>query len=122
MVDSAQFFKICEVNELALGQTHSFQLELGELEVAGFVLNWQGQFYAYQNRCPHLGVNMDWAPNQFFDAEHRFIQCTMHGALFEPNNGFCIRGPCLGLSLTALGIVILDQIIYLDLDNVFIDP
>ncbi|MNW19712.1 hypothetical protein D3C71_2198200 [compost metagenome] len=32
----------------------------------------------------------------------RHIVCFAHGALFQPDNGFCLLGPCQGQSLQAL--------------------
>ncbi|MCB1849350.1 MAG: Rieske 2Fe-2S domain-containing protein, partial [Gammaproteobacteria bacterium] len=54
------------------------------------------------NRCPHTGAPLDWSPDQFLDAEGRFIICAMHGALFEIESGRCIYGPCVNQSLERL--------------------
>ncbi len=56
----------------------------------------------YINRCPHTGVNLEWQPDRFFDVEGAFIQCATHGALFRPEDGYCVRGPCAGDSLQAV--------------------
>ena len=32
-------------------------------------------------------------------------QCQTHGAIYEPDTGLCVRGPCAGASLFALEIV-----------------
>jgi len=99
-------------NQLRHGMSHEFEIDLPE-PVAGFVLNWFDQFHAYRNACPHTGVTLNWAPHQFLDIEGQLIQCGMHGALFEPVTGLCIRGPCLGQSLTRLPIRVIEGDIYL---------
>ncbi|WP_408005462.1 Rieske (2Fe-2S) protein [Pseudomonas huanghezhanensis] len=59
-----------------------------------------GQVYAYQNRCPHRGVPLEWLPDQFLDTSASLIRCATHGALFLIEDGQCIAGPCEGKSLT----------------------
>ena len=57
------------------------------------------QVLAYLNRCPHRGLELDWVPNQFLDPSGRYLQCATHGALFHPEDGRCIQGPCAGRGL-----------------------
>jgi nitrite reductase/ring-hydroxylating ferredoxin subunit len=65
----------------------------------GFVVRYDGAVHAYANRCPHLGVELDWQPGEFFEGTGLYLVCSTHGALFEPTSGFCIAGPCRGASL-----------------------
>lgn len=67
-----------------------------------FALRFAGQIHVYRNSCPHLGVELNWLPDQFFDLDGRYIQCASHGALFDPANGRCLGGPCRGQSLQAV--------------------
>lgn len=53
------------------------------------------QVYAYENRCPHQQLPLNWSPHTFLDPHHEFIQCSLHGAWFQPATGLCIRGPCV---------------------------
>jgi nitrite reductase/ring-hydroxylating ferredoxin subunit len=53
----------------------------------------------YLNRCPHLGIPLQWQEDGFLDNEKTFIRCSTHGALFEKHSGLCIQGPCRGESL-----------------------
>lgn len=77
-----------------------------------FVACKNGRFYGYLNRCPHTGVNLNWQPDQFFDFHNEYVQCCIHGALFRVDNGYCVRGPCAGLSLKAVNIVIQSGVLY----------
>ncbi|MBL4834442.1 MAG: Rieske 2Fe-2S domain-containing protein [Pseudomonas sp.] len=54
------------------------------------------QVYVYLNRCPHRGIPLEWVPDQFLDSSGRLIQCASHGALFLPESGECVAGPCAG--------------------------
>lgn len=99
---------ICPLTELTDPGCFAFTLNVGEQEVAGFVLLWQGRLRAYRNSCPHTGVTLNWAEDQFFDVEQHFIQCSMHGALFQPLDGLCLHGPCVGEQLTPLDVKLVD--------------
>lgn len=65
-----------------------------------FAVEFDGQVFAYRNRCPHLGIELDWAPGEFFDAERRLLVCSTHGARFDPQTGRCVSGPCAGQGLS----------------------
>jgi len=76
--------------ETASGPRHIFIIRQGET------------FHAYENRCPHTGVSLDWQPNQFLDLSNTLIQCSNHGALFRIEDGLCIYGPCVNRYLTSI--------------------
>ena len=71
---------------------------------AGFAVRHRGLACAFVNRCPHTGTELDWQPGEFFEESGLYLICSTHGALFEPNNGFCVAGPCRGASLQPLDI------------------
>ena len=90
--------RLCAPNELTEGQSRGFAL--AELQL--LLVRREGQVYAYQNRCPHRGIPLEWQPDQFLDASNSLIQCATHGALFLIESGECVAGPCSGQSLTPL--------------------
>jgi nitrite reductase/ring-hydroxylating ferredoxin subunit len=65
----------------------------------GFAVRFDGKVCAFVNRCPHLGVELDWQPGEFFEGTGLYLVCSTHGALFEPASGYCFAGPCRGASL-----------------------
>ena len=83
-----------------------------------FLVRKEGQIYGYQNRCPHTGINLEWIPNQFLDVTERLIQCATHGALFRVEDGYCLRGPCVGESLQKLPLVIDNGKVMLEVEPV----
>jgi nitrite reductase/ring-hydroxylating ferredoxin subunit len=97
---------IGEVGELRPGVTKKFTLSNGKYGVEGILLNYQGSLYAYVNRCPHIGLSLDWVDNQFFTIDGRYLICANHGATFEPATGKCIWGPCLGAALQSVSLQI----------------
>lgn len=90
--------RLCAADELAEGQSRGFALAERQL----LLVRREGQVYAYQNRCPHRGIPLEWQPDQFLDASNSLIQCATHGALFLIESGECVAGPCSGQSLTPL--------------------
>jgi nitrite reductase/ring-hydroxylating ferredoxin subunit len=96
---------ICEVHEVGDPGCHEFRVRTRHGDIEGFVVHWRGSWFAYRNQCPHTGVSLNWQPHQFFDYQQRLLQCALHGALFEPDTGLCIHGPCLGDSLHPLPVI-----------------
>ena len=40
----------------------------------------------------------------FFHRDGDYLYCHNHGAIYNPESGLCIRGPCRGLSLIPLAV------------------
>lgn len=93
-------FVLCKIDELGDPGTRGFEIDVGGPEpLRVFVVRKGDTLACYRNRCPHTGAPLEWQPDQFLDLDHSFIQCAIHGALFRPENGYCLRGPCAGQSL-----------------------
>ena len=94
------------VGELEHGTSKKFTMRRGGRDLEALLVNYQGNHFAYVNRCPHTGITLDWVNNQFFSSDNRYLMCATHGAVFEPPSGECIWGPCVGLSLQSMPIEI----------------
>jgi len=92
----------CDVGDLPPGCTAKFRLRCGDRALEGFALNHDGRYYAYLNRCAHVGTPLDLWPNEFLSEDGREIVCSTHGALYAPESGLCTAGPCAGDHLTPL--------------------
>ena len=79
-----------------------FRVGNGDWPFRGVVVRWCGAVYAYENACAHLGHPLNFEPDRFFTPDRNFLLCGSHGAMFEPDTGLCIGGPCLGASLRSL--------------------
>jgi len=84
----------------------------GRVESA-FVIRYRKSVHAYINNCAHVPVEMDWPEGEFFDDSGVYLICSVHGAAYEPDTGYCRMGPCRGDSLTALEVREQDGGIYL---------
>lgn len=104
---------LCALDSIAEVGARGFTLRDGREETAVFVVRFGGEVRAYRNHCPHTGISLNWLPDQFFDAECRLLQCSMHGALFQPLTGECVHGPCVGRHLERLPLVVRDGQVYL---------
>jgi nitrite reductase/ring-hydroxylating ferredoxin subunit len=87
---------------LPTGQTACFQLQHRGTRLSGFIVNHREQHYAYVNRCPHAGTPLDLWPNEFLTEDGSHLICATHGAVFEPDTGICVQGPCPGARLERL--------------------
>jgi nitrite reductase/ring-hydroxylating ferredoxin subunit len=87
---------ICSSEALVEGRALRFAASIAGRAVSAFVVRHRGVVAGYLNRCAHVAMELDWQEGEFFDAEHEFIVCATHGALYDPANGGCVGGPCLG--------------------------
>jgi len=97
------------------GQGVCFTLEQADgIHVPAFAVKYEGQCYAYINRCGHIAVRLDYLPGQFFSDDGRTLICSTHGAEYAPQTGACLGGPCYGVGLEPLHTVALEGKLYLN--------
>lgn len=92
----------CAAAQIPPGGSAKFRLACGGHSVEGFLVNHEGRYHAYVNRCPHVGTPLDLWPNEFWTEDGRALICSTHGAIYEPATGRCTAGPCAGDALTPL--------------------
>ena len=97
---------VAGVDELPSGEVKKFWLICGKHRIDCFVVNHRGRFRAYVNSCRHMVTPLDFVRYQFFTEDGRHLACATHGALYEPDTGLCVEGPCKGLSLHGLPVVV----------------
>lgn len=86
---------ICAGSELDdSGDGVRFEVACGDGPAQAFAVRYQGRVYAYLNRCGHMPMELDWVQGKFFDGEGLVLVCSTHGALYEPDSGRCLGGPC----------------------------
>ncbi len=96
---------ICASEEALDGRAAvRFELRLEGVERQAFVQRWRGQVFAYVNSCAHVPVELDWNPGRMLDDSGEYLICATHGALYEPDSGLCVAGPCVGRRLRALDV------------------
>ena len=92
--------RVCRREQLADGgKAVRFTIAGQGQSLPAFVIAHDGDVRAYVNICPHRGTSLDWQPGEVFDESGLYLICATHGALFEPDTGLCIAGPCQGACL-----------------------
>lgn len=79
-----------------------FVYEEDSRKFQGVVAEKNGKYYAYQNRCQHVGVTLDLENDDFYTEDGELFQCSLHGATYIVETGECNAGPCLGAYLRKL--------------------
>lgn len=101
---------LCWLHDIPDGEARGFEVAGRSLLVLR--LGWNA--LAYENRCPHVGLPLEWQPDRFISADGAYLQCANHGALFEKTSGRCVHGPCLGRHLRAISIAVENGRVLLD--------
>ena len=82
--------------------------------IPAFAILFEGQYFAYLNRCGHIAVQLDYMPGDFFSDDGRTLVCATHGAEYAPETGACLGGPCYGVGLEKLDVNLRNDELYLD--------
>ncbi|MDP3873226.1 MAG: Rieske 2Fe-2S domain-containing protein [Methyloversatilis sp.] len=91
---------VCESAELVDGGPGvRFEVEQRGKAVAAFAVRFRGQVRGYINRCAHVPIELDWNHGEFFDDTKLYLMCSTHGAIYAPESGHCVGGPCRGSRL-----------------------
>ncbi|MDB5775857.1 MAG: Rieske (2Fe-2S) protein [Herbaspirillum sp.] len=84
------------------GKGLRFPVRVGGSDATGFLIRYHGAVHAYLNRCAHVPTEMDGLPGDFFNSGRELLMCAIHGAMYMPDSGRCIVGPCNGARLYKL--------------------
>lgn len=85
---------------IADGVARSFVLQMKAGRFHGFVVRRGATVHGYVDRCPHAGLPLARALDDYLTPDGRLIACGWHSALFAVDTGTCVGGPCMGQSLT----------------------
>lgn len=109
MTGAVRHLDLCALADIPVPGCRGFAFDDGgAVPLRLFVVRHGDVVAAYRNRCPHTGAPLEWQPDQFLDIDNLYIQCAIHGALFRPADGYCVRGPCAGASLERLELGVVD--------------
>ena len=97
----------CREGELRDGVVRTTRLGLdddGIPIVALLLRDENGIIVAYRNLCRHLPVPLDGGTGELLTDDGAHLICGTHGAIYRLFDGYCVDGPCEGLSLQPLSV------------------
>ena len=115
--ESTLLVAVATVDEIPVGSYKNFQLEQDGASQYGVLVNYKGEYHAYLNVCPHAGIPLDTMDKGIFNADGSYLICRKHWALFEPQTGVCVSGPCPIAPLSKLNVHEEDGVIYVQPKN-----
>jgi nitrite reductase/ring-hydroxylating ferredoxin subunit len=93
---------------IADGAARNFVLQMKAGRFHGFVVRRGEAVHGYVDRCPHASLPLAQELDAYLTPDGRFITCSWHGAMFEPDSGRCVGGPCAGDRLTPWPVGVID--------------
>lgn len=92
-----ELIPLCASGELQDGGLAvPFDVSYGGQTCRAFAIRHGATAHAYLNRCAHVAMELDMLPNRFFDVAGTMLVCATHGAVYAPDSGACLGGPCRG--------------------------
>ncbi len=95
-------FFFCATTALADGEYRKLRLVFEKRDEECVVLRFEGTVYAYINRCVHMPRRLDCERKHVFDDSGRFLRCSMHGIVYQPQTGASLSTMCEGERLRAV--------------------
>lgn len=111
LVETPAGVKLGLLELIADGAARSFVVQMKAGRFHGFVVRRGEGVFGYVDRCPHAGLPLAWELDEYLTADASLIQCSWHGALFRPESGDCVGGPCVGARLALWPVEVRDGVI-----------
>ena len=88
------------IEAIAPGQSRGYVVQMRAGRFHGFAVRRGDGVVGYVDRCPHAGLPLAQVLDRYLTDDGQLITCSWHGALFEPQTGACVGGPCVGARLS----------------------
>ena len=105
---------LCRLEELADPGAKGFVFREDTAMFSGFIVRLGKSVKGYVDSCPHAGWRLAGISDNFLTRDDRYILCAGHGALFTPDTGECVSGPCFGDHLEIWPVRIEDGVVMTD--------
>ena len=100
LVETPPGVRLAALDDIPDGGARNFVLQMKAGRFHGFVVRRGGAVFGYVDRCPHAGLPLTQRLDDYLTPDGSLIACSWHGALFQPESGACVGGPCMGQGLT----------------------
>lgn len=98
--------RLCDLHDLIDGGARNFVLQMRSGRFHGFVVRRGDGVRGFLDRCPHAGLPLAQTLDDYLSPDGRFVACSWHGALFDPDTGACVGGPCVGAALSPWPLIV----------------
>lgn len=102
---------LCRLEDIADPGARNIVVEIGGRRFFGFVVRHGAAVRGYVDRCPHQGLPLAQVLDDYLTPDGGLIACSWHGALFRPDDGACVGGPCVGAALTPWPVTVTDGVV-----------
>jgi nitrite reductase/ring-hydroxylating ferredoxin subunit len=100
---------LCRLDQIGDPGALGFVFGEGEARFVGFVVRRGNDVVGYVDACPHVGVPLALTPTGYLTRKGDYLICSTHGAMFRPEDGLCVAGPCSGRSLRPWPVQVLGE-------------
>jgi nitrite reductase/ring-hydroxylating ferredoxin subunit len=97
---------LCRLEEIE--RAKGFRFREGDAAFYGVVLRDGDRVWGFVDSCPHTGQPLSLFGDRYFTREGDLLLCSGHGALFRPDTGECLAGPCVGRALIRWPVIVRD--------------
>ncbi|MEI6440760.1 MAG: Rieske 2Fe-2S domain-containing protein [Alphaproteobacteria bacterium] len=91
---------LCMVDDIKDPGAKGFRFRKDQALFAGFLVRQGEAVVGYVDSCPHNGWPLAVFDDLYLTRTGDRILCAAHGAVFRPDDGVCVGGPCAGERLT----------------------
>jgi nitrite reductase/ring-hydroxylating ferredoxin subunit len=102
---------VCALADLPDGGGRMFAFPCAGGEFRLLVLRSGDRCLGYENRCPHFGIPLAARDEHLILKPHESVCCNTHYARFRWEDGYCDSGDCVGESLPAVPLAVVDGIV-----------
>jgi len=99
---------LCRVEDISDPGAKGFRFRKDQALFAGFLVRQGDRVAGYVDSCPHNGWPLAVLDDRYLTRSGDRILCAAHGAVFRPDDGVCVGGPCAGESLTPWPVAVVE--------------
>ena len=90
---------ICFLEDIPDNKALSFKISLKNFDPGIIIVRRGNNAHAFVNNCPHANLPLDLIEGKVLARDGYNLLCANHAALFNPETGICLSGPCAGKKL-----------------------
>ena len=105
MLSKASRIYICKSDDLGEKEHITRDVIYSGEPQSSLFFRFNQKVYAYVNRCVHMPRKLNCERDIVFDDTGKYLRCSMHGIVYDPESGASLSTMCNGERLQAIKIV-----------------